>query len=95
MTSARFIKRLLLAAVQCLLASASTWAQCAMCKANVVHAQNAAEVSQTINAAVLVLLVPTLLIIGGLIKLVCKYRHSPSDNEYVHLRSADAQRNSQ
>lgn len=77
------------------LLTAPAWAQCAMCKANVAHAQNAAEVAPTVNAAVLVLLIPTLLVIGGLVKLVLKYRHAPSDNTYVNLRSADAQRDSQ
>ncbi len=66
-------------------------AQCAMCKANITNAENAAEVSGTINAAVLVLLIPTLLVIGGLVRLVFKYRHSP--NSYVHFRSTDTQRN--
>jgi heme/copper-type cytochrome/quinol oxidase subunit 2 len=67
-------------------------AQCAMCKANVANAENAAEVSTTINAAVLVLLIPTLLVIGGVARLVFKYRHSPT-NSYVHFRSSDTQRN--
>lgn len=66
-----------------------------MCKTNIAHAQNAAEVAPTINAAVLVLLIPTLLLIGGLVKLVLKYRHAPTDNTYVNLRSADAQRAAQ
>ena len=75
--------------------TAPAWAQCAMCKANIAHAQNAAEVAPTVNAAVLVLLIPTLLLIGGLVKLVLKYRHAPPDQHYVNLRSADAQRDSQ
>jgi heme/copper-type cytochrome/quinol oxidase subunit 2 len=68
-------------------------AQCAMCKANVANAENAAEVSTTINTAVLVLLIPTLLVIGGVVRLIFKYRHSP--NSYVHFRPSDTQRNSQ
>lgn len=91
----RAIKQWLLRAALWPLLTAPAWAQCAMCKANVAHAQNAAEVSQTVNAAVLVLLIPTLLLIGGLIRLVLKYRHAPADNHYVNLRSTDAQRNSQ
>lgn len=75
--------------------TAPAWAQCAMCKANVAHAENAAEIAPTVNAAVLVLLVPTLLVIGGLVRLVLKYRHAPSDDTYVNLRSTDAQRDTQ
>lgn len=76
-------------------------AQCAMCKANVANAENTAEISSTINAAVLVLLIPTLLVIGGLVRLVFKYRHSASEtsssvqNSYVPFRPSDTQRNSQ
>jgi heme/copper-type cytochrome/quinol oxidase subunit 2 len=75
-------------------------AQCAMCKANIANAENAAEVSGRMNSAVLVLLIPTLLVIGGLIRLVFKYRHPVNDkfsspNPYVHCRPSDAQRNSQ
>ena len=78
----------------------NAFAQCAMCKANIANAENAAEVSGKMNAAVLVLLIPTLLIIGGVIRLVFKYRHSISDNSttpdsYVHFRPSDTQRNSQ
>ena len=64
-----------------------------MCKANVAQAENAAELSGTVNAAVLVLLVPTLLVIGGLVRFIFKYRHSPKS--YVHLRPSDTQRNSE
>ena len=90
-------------------AATSAIAQCAMCKANIANAENAAEVSGRMNSAVLVLLIPTLLVIGGIVRLVFKYRHSindessssnsyvhcrPSDS-YVHCRPSDAQRNSQ
>jgi heme/copper-type cytochrome/quinol oxidase subunit 2 len=95
MNTLRSIQRGLVFAACWSLLTAPAWARCAMCKANIAHAENAAEVSPTVNAAVLVLLIPTLLLIGGLIKLVLKYRHAPSDNHYVNLRSADAQRNSQ
>lgn len=76
----------------------SVFAQCAMCKANIANAENAAEVSNTVNTAVLVLLVPTLLVIGGVVRLVFKYRHSSSTNNhsgnsYVNFRSSDTQRN--
>jgi heme/copper-type cytochrome/quinol oxidase subunit 2 len=76
----------------------SAFAQCAMCKANIINAENAAEVSSTMNTAVLALLIPTLLVIGGVIRLVFKYRHSINDNSispdsYVHFRPSDTQRN--
>jgi hypothetical protein len=55
--------------------SASTaTAQCAMCKTNIAGADNAAEVSSAINSGVLVLLIPTLAIIGGVVRLIFKYR---------------------
>ncbi len=50
-----------------------------MCKANVAHAENAAEVSARMNQAVLVLLIPTFLIIGGIVRLVFKYRNHQND----------------
>ncbi len=46
---------------------------CPTCKASISADGNAGELAQTINSAILVLLVPTLLIIGGLIRLVFKY----------------------
>ena len=52
----------------------TTLAQCAMCKANIAGAENSAEVSSAINTGVLVLLIPTLAIIGGVIRLILKYR---------------------
>ena len=55
--------------------TATTFAQCAMCKANIAGAENAVEVSRTINTGVLVLLIPTLAVIGGVIRLIFKYRH--------------------
>jgi len=78
----------------------SAIAQCAMCKANIANAENAAEVSGRINSAVLVLLVPTVLVIGGIVRLVFQYRHSVNDrssapNSYVDCRPSDAQRDSQ
>ncbi|MEK7830335.1 MAG: hypothetical protein AAB401_04570 [Acidobacteriota bacterium] len=60
-----------------LIASTSTaaFAQCAMCKANIAGAENSADVSSAVNSGVLVLLIPTLAIIGGVIRLVFKYRN--------------------
>lgn len=73
----------------------SALAQCAMCKTNIANAENAAEVSRTINTAVLVLLIPTLLVIGGVVRLVYKYRNLSGNNSYVNFRPSDTQRNSQ
>ncbi|MBL8189012.1 MAG: hypothetical protein JNK38_13460 [Acidobacteria bacterium] len=53
----------------------TTLAQCAMCKANIAGAENSADVSSAINTGVLVLLIPTLAIIGGVIRLILKYRN--------------------
>lgn len=57
-----------------LVKTATTLAQCAMCKTNIAGADNAAEVSSAINTGVLVLLIPTLAIIGGVVRLIFKYR---------------------
>jgi hypothetical protein len=56
---------------------------CPTCKATIGDSENPAELAQTVNSAILVLLVPTLLIICGLIRLVFKY---------VNFRSSDSQR---
>jgi predicted histidine transporter YuiF (NhaC family) len=53
---------------------------CPMCKSSIANAENAAELSTTVDTAVLVLLVPTIAIIIGLIGMVVKYRH-PQDDE--------------
>ncbi len=88
-----FVKFTLSLAALIVATTVTALAQCAMCKANIANAENAAEVSSTINAAVLVLLIPTLLVIGGVVRLVFKYRHST--NSYVPFRPSDTQRNSQ
>ena len=90
----RLVKRTFTLAA--IIASATTvsFAQCAMCKANIAGAENAADVSRTINLGVLVLLVPTLDIIGRLARLIFKYRHL-SGNSYVNFRPSDTQRNSE
>ena len=73
-----------------LIAAAAQALACPMCNANVANAENAADTAKTFNAAILVLLIPTFVIIGGLIRLVYKYRHY-----YVNLRTSDSERNSQ
>ncbi len=74
-----------------LAATATAFAQCAMCKTNIAGAENAAEVSSTLNIAVLILLIPALAIIGGVVRLVFKYRH-PSHTSYVNFRPSNTQR---
>lgn len=73
--------------------SISAQAQCAMCQANLARAENAAVLSGRVNSAILVLLLPTLLILGGVIRLIFKYRNY-SVGEYDDIRSSGAQRRS-
>jgi len=66
---------LLLLSAAAILAAAPRTLACPMCKLSVAGAENPDEISATINTAILILLAPTLAIIGGLVKLVFKYRH--------------------
>jgi len=52
---------------------------CPMCKSSIANAENATELSQTVNVAVLVLLIPTISIIIGLAGLIYKYRQPTKD----------------
>jgi heme/copper-type cytochrome/quinol oxidase subunit 2 len=52
-------------------------ALCPMCKTSIANAENATD--QTVNIAVLVLLIPTITIIIGLAGLIYKYRHPAGD----------------
>jgi len=98
----------MLNAVMVLITIAAQALACPMCNANVANAENAAEAAQTINAAILVLLIPTFVIIGGLIRLVYKYRHyqyrareqadecsSRPINSYVNFAASGAERDPQ
>jgi len=93
---ASFVVKLISAQTKLLLflfaSTATTFAQCAMCKTNIAGAENAAEVSSTLNIGVLILLIPALAVMGGVVRLVFKYRHS-SPNSYVNFRPSDTQRN--
>src|SRR5262245_40703215 len=82
---------LLLTAAAITAAAAQTFA-CPMCKASVANAENSDEISATINTAVLILLAPTLALIGGLVKLVFKYRHHQS---YVNFTTSGSERDPQ
>ena len=65
---------------------------CPMCKATLANADNSEEMAATINTAILILLAPSLALIGALVKLVFKYRHYQN---YVNLRPPGAERDSQ
>jgi heme/copper-type cytochrome/quinol oxidase subunit 2 len=78
----RFIIQAASAVALILLASASVFAQCAMCKANIANAENAAEVAKIMNTAVLVLLIPAVGIFSLFIGLVLKFRHSQGGEMY-------------
>src|SRR5262249_40917454 len=84
----RFANLLLFNAVA-ILAAATQTSGCPMCKTSVANAENSDEISATINAAILILLAPTLVIIGGLAKLVFKYRH------YVDFTTSGSERDTQ
>jgi hypothetical protein len=84
----RFANLLLLSAATILAAAPQTFA-CPMCKASVANAENSDEISATINMAILILLAPTLALIGVLVKLVFKYRH------YVNFTTSGSERDTQ
>lgn len=100
----RFAKLMMNGAAILIVSAAQAFA-CPMCKANIANAENAAEVATTVNTAILVLLAPTLAIIGGLVKLVFKYRNfqngessadsSRSVDSYVNLTTSGSERGSQ
>src|SRR5262252_6389563 len=79
---------LLLLSAAAIAAAAQTFA-CPMCKASIANAENSDEISATINTAILILLAPTLALIGGLVKLVFKYRH------YVYFTTSGSERDTQ
>ena len=76
--------------------AASARAQCSMCRANVSGAENSTQLAPTVNAAILVLLIPTIVILGGLIRLVFNYRNFQNDQEnHDDFRPPGSQRDSQ
>ena|GEM_PF-4510944 len=52
---------------------------CPMCSSSIANAENSAELSSTVNLAVLVLLIPTITIIVLLGGLIYKNRRPPRD----------------
>jgi hypothetical protein len=91
---------LLLFSVAATAAAATQTSGCPMCKASVANAENSDEISATINTAILILLAPTLALIGGLVKLVFKYRHFHNDGQrgavpvikYVNFTTSSSER---
>ena len=84
------LRRIAAAASLVLAASLPARAQCAMCRASLAHSENPAAAARPITTAILLLLLPTLLIIGGLVRMIFHYRHL--QNDHVHLRSSDTER---
>jgi hypothetical protein len=72
---------------------------CPMCKTAIAGAENAVVTAGTVNSAILILLIPTLAIIGGIVRMVFKYRNYQDSNRpaitYVNQRSSDSQRNTE
>ncbi|HEX5080980.1 MAG TPA: hypothetical protein VFY40_02970, partial [Blastocatellia bacterium] len=66
----RRFSNLLLLSLAAILAAAPQTLGCPMCKATVANAENPDEISATINTAILILLAPTLALIGALVRLV-------------------------
>ena len=58
----------------------SALAQCAMCRASIANSDNPAEVSSSVNAGILVLLLPTLALIVAIVTLVARYHRLDSQN---------------
>ena len=83
------LANLLLLSGAAILAAAPQTLACPMCKATIANAENPDEFSATINTAILILLAPTLALIGGLVKLVFKYRH------YVNFTTSGPERDTQ
>jgi hypothetical protein len=80
MRIARLSNCIVLLAVMAIAMTGPAFALCPMCRASMANAEDATELSQTINSAILVLLVPTLLIICGLVRLVFKYGRNQDED---------------
>jgi heme/copper-type cytochrome/quinol oxidase subunit 2 len=70
-----------------LLMSLSAMAQCAMCKTAVTGSPEAAKLSQSLNFAVLILLIPPVLIFCGI--FVLAYRHRKARGTELDSPSPD------
>lgn len=58
------------------LVSATAMAQCAMCKNAVTGSPSAAKLSESLNTAIIVLLIPPVLIFCGIFLLAYRYRRT-------------------
>lgn len=63
-----------------LIASSTAMAQCAMCKNAVTGSPSAAKLSESLNSAIIVLLIPPVLIFCGLFLLAYRYRKGRAAN---------------
>jgi hypothetical protein len=74
--------------------SAGAFAQCAMCRASVQAGANASAnpqaVADTLNLAVLVLLIPPVLIFSALFLALLRYRRGTDERDAKGLRTAGA-----
>lgn len=76
------IRRSLTALILFLLCSApSTLAQCAMCRASIANSDDPKRIGATVNSAILVLLVPTLVLISAIAGLIVRYYRADNKNE--------------
>ena len=66
----------------CVMFSApSVWAQCAMCRVSIANSDDPGRVGGTLNVAILVLLIPTLVLIGAFVSLVLRYYRADRDSD--------------
>lgn len=91
MPSQRTTRGLLIAAcvvVIVLVVSLPAFAQCALCKNAVTGSPSAAKLSQSLNSAIIVLLIPPVLIFCGI--FVIAYRHRKSGESAASKPPTDA-----
>ena len=73
----REMVRFVIRATVCVMLSAtSVWAQCAMCRVSIANSDDPGRVGGTLNAAILTLLIPTLVLIGAFVALVLRYHRA-------------------
>ncbi len=63
--------------------STTVLAQCAMCRASIANSDDPSTVSTTVNLAIMVMLIPTVLILTGIGGLILRYhradQHRPDE----------------
>jgi hypothetical protein len=71
------VSRFLVRVTVCVMLSVpSVWAQCAMCRVSIANSDDPGRVGGTLNAAILTLLIPTLVLIGAFVALVLRYHRA-------------------